>query len=197
MTPRLRTQCAIIVASFLLLATPVAYAEESEASDPSPTATPVASASLAGRQAGEGRPRPGRPPRTVSPSDDESDGEAYDRGDPARTPSTGASVSPSASVSASRSAATSAAPSHAHPAKPDPPPAEDEALEKEEPEEPDGAWAAPTPTPTRTAPAAARHQGPQALPEPIAHQISPLSLGIGMALMGLGIGFLGVRLRRR
>ncbi|WP_189890458.1 LPXTG cell wall anchor domain-containing protein [Streptomyces xantholiticus] len=28
-------------------------------------------------------------------------------------------------------------------------------------------------------------------------QVSPLSLGIGMALMGLGIGFLGVRLRRR
>jgi hypothetical protein len=32
---------------------------------------------------------------------------------------------------------------------------------------------------------------------PVAHQISPLSLGIGMALMGLGIGFLGMRLRRR
>lgn len=181
-----------MVASFLLLATPVAYAEESEASDPSPAATPVASASLAGRQAGEGRHRPGRPPRTVSPSDDESDGAAYDRGDRTRTPSTGESVSPSASVSASRSA--SAAPPRTHPAKPDPPPAEDEAPEKEEP---DGAWVAPTPAPTRTAPAAARHQGPQALPEPIAHQISPLSLGIGMALMGLGIGFLGVRLRRR
>src|SRR6185503_15516097 len=133
---RLRTQCAIMVASFLLLATPVAYAEESEASDPSPTASPAASASLAGRQAGEGRPRPGRPPRTVSPSDDEGDGGSHDRDDPARTPSTGASVSPSASVSASRSA--SSAPSRTHPAKPEPPPAEDEALETEEP---DGAWA--------------------------------------------------------
>jgi hypothetical protein len=32
---------------------------------------------------------------------------------------------------------------------------------------------------------------------PIGQEISPLSLGVGMALMGLGIGFLGVRLRRR
>lgn len=32
---------------------------------------------------------------------------------------------------------------------------------------------------------------------PLARQISLLSLGVGMALMGVGIGFLGVRLRRR
>ncbi|MER5768893.1 hypothetical protein [Streptomyces sp. NPDC001985] len=48
------------------------------------------------------------------------------------------------------------------------------------------------------APAAARQRRSERAPEPMAHQqVSPLSLGIGMALMGLGIGFLGVRMRRR
>lgn len=47
------------------------------------------------------------------------------------------------------------------------------------------------------APAAARQHPSQTVPAPAAQQISLLSLGIGMALMGLGIGFLGVRMRRR
>ncbi|GAA2237902.1 hypothetical protein GCM10010232_25870 [Streptomyces amakusaensis] len=44
---------------------------------------------------------------------------------------------------------------------------------------------------------AARQQRTEAVPEPVARQVSPLSLGVGMALMGLGIGFLGIRMRRR
>ncbi|MFE7130240.1 hypothetical protein ACFVIM_05220 [Streptomyces sp. NPDC057638] len=46
-------------------------------------------------------------------------------------------------------------------------------------------------------PALARQRGSEALaPATAPHRISPLSLGVGMALMGLGIGFLGVRIRR-
>jgi hypothetical protein len=77
------------------------------------------------------------------------------------------------------------------------PPADDGEREAEERPEQREAEASPTPTPSRTAPAAARDQAPQVVPEAITHQISPLSLGAGMALMGLGIGFLGIRLRRR
>ncbi|WP_256356027.1 hypothetical protein [Streptomyces sp. PKU-EA00015] len=51
--------------------------------------------------------------------------------------------------------------------------------------------------PPHWTPAEAGDQGPHSAPAPVAHQISPLSLGVGMALMGLGIGFLGIRLRRR
>ena len=47
------------------------------------------------------------------------------------------------------------------------------------------------------APAEARRQPTRTAPTPAVQQVSPLSLGIGMALMGIGIGFLGVRMRRR
>lgn len=191
MTPALRTRCAITVASLLMLATPVAHAGEPGPREASPE--PSVSNSLAGRQAGEGRQRPGR--RT--------------------TPSPSASVSPSATPSGSPAAAVSPS-GTSSPAKssaPAPPPRphddgtfgtdrssqdarlqEDEAPESEAPAE---AWNAPTAGPRRSEPAAARHQAPQGSPAPVAQQISPLSLGIGMALMGLGIGFLGMRLRRR
>ncbi|MEU9009318.1 hypothetical protein AB0D12_05925 [Streptomyces sp. NPDC048479] len=197
MTPRLRTQCAITVASLLLLATPHAYAdEESETSDRTPTARPNVSASLAGRHAGEGRPRPGRSPRSTSPSESESPDRPVrpdhpdhpdhpDRQDhpdrPHRTPSDAASASHSAPSDTRLSAS-------------EPPPTEDEELQTEEQEDPQDS---PIPTPTPSVPAAAHQQAPQAVPEVVGHQISPLSLGAGMTLMGLGIGFLGVRLRRR
>ncbi|UYQ63335.1 hypothetical protein [Streptomyces peucetius] len=73
-------------------------------------------------------------------------------------------------------------------------PQEDGAPESEAPAD---AWITPTPEPHRSEPAAARHQAPQGAPAPVTEPVSPLSLGVGMALMGLGIGFLGVRLRRR
>ncbi|MFI1394405.1 hypothetical protein [Streptomyces sp. NPDC020681] len=81
-----------------------------------------------------------------------------------------------------------------NPSPSSPPPTEEEALETEELED---AAKPQSPAPTLTAPADARHRTEQAVPEAVAHQISPVSLGIGMALMGLGIGFLGVRMRRR
>ncbi|MDF6043666.1 hypothetical protein LRD69_16315 [Streptomyces sp. JH14] len=37
---------------------------------------------------------------------------------------------------------------------------------------------------------------PRALDRPGAHQMQQVSLGIGIALVGLGLGFLGLRIRR-
>ncbi|WP_406393787.1 hypothetical protein [Streptomyces sp. NBC_00887] len=36
----------------------------------------------------------------------------------------------------------------------------------------------------------------QALDEPVVRQVQQVSLGVGIALVGLGLGFLGFRLRR-
>ncbi|MER5462907.1 hypothetical protein ABT010_19925 [Streptomyces sp. NPDC002668] len=94
----------------------------------------------------------------------------------------------------SSSPSASADPSDAGLSASEPPPAEDEELETDKQED---LQEDPLPTPTPSLPAAARQQSPQAVPEVVGRQISPLSLGAGMTLMGLGIGFLGVRLRRR
>ncbi|MBT2367319.1 hypothetical protein J7E88_18905 [Streptomyces sp. ISL-10] len=196
--PQLRARCAITVAS-LALATlplaPAAHAEPSEPPGPRPVVKPSPSASFAGRQAGQGRPRPGRQLPTAS---------ARPSVDPARS-----ATAPTASSSAS----TPSAPPSARPSRPartpsspwahgprtgrpeeHHPPADDEAPRRDEDGGYWGAWSPAAPT---SAPADARDQGPEAVPAPVAQQISPLSLGVGMALMGLGIGFLGIRLRRR
>ncbi|MFF7204041.1 hypothetical protein [Streptomyces sp. NPDC008141] len=187
MTPRLRTRCAIAVASLLLVAHP-AQADESGTPEASPSVRPTASSSLAGRPAGEGRPRPGRPlpPVSVSPSTPSVSAK------PSLTPSGTPSATRSASVSASPSASAPPSRRHHHPPRP-------RLTEEEEPwtEEHEEDAEQPAPPPTPFAPAAARQQQEQAAPEAVARQISPLSLGIGMALMGLGIGFLAVRMRRR
>ncbi|MFE5851645.1 hypothetical protein ACFQ61_00260 [Streptomyces sp. NPDC056500] len=200
MTPRLRgRRCVIAVAAAMVLyAPPLAQAVEQErpAERPNPTASPTAS--LAGRAAGEGRTRPGRSAAEERPRTDETSAAASD--------SDSASVSNSDSDSATRNGSappTDAASQHRpNSSAPDalpaisadpsgPLPEEDMAPEAEEPgtamDDPRGTGA----------PAAARQHPGQTVPAPTAQQISPLSLGIGMALMGLGIGFLGVRMRRR
>ncbi|MEW1550241.1 hypothetical protein [Streptomyces tsukubensis] len=149
--------------------------------------------SLAGHPAGEGRIRPGRPPHHLPP---------HPRGDTEDPPA-------EASVSQSRTGTPSGPPSATDtgdpavaPADPDPAaPAADGDLRR-----PDGAdgWrgdpdpvAEPTPYLTGDAPSAAGQRRTQATGTPAGHEFSPLSLGIGLALMGLGIGFLGIRLRHR
>ncbi|MEU0370109.1 hypothetical protein ABZ070_07555 [Streptomyces sp. NPDC006283] len=182
MTPRLRTRCAFTVASLLLLPAPLAHTEAQAAPKPSPK--PSASASFAGRLAGEGRQRPGRvpaPDKSVSSS-----------ATPGRTPA--AAVSHGASKSAAPFPPTRGERSRPGEREEDAPPGEEEVPETDLPAKAWDRWA---PTPGRSDPAAARHQAPRSAPAPVAQQISPLSLGVGMALMGLGIGFLGVRLRRR
>ncbi|WP_328398684.1 hypothetical protein OHS70_17890 [Streptomyces sp. NBC_00390] len=153
MTPKLRARCAITAVSLFLITAPVAHCDERAGPAPAaaPTAKPAPSTSLAGRQAAEGRQRPGR---EIPP-----------------TPSPPESLAPE-----------------------DTRPEEDAGREREDPGEVAGTW---VPAPTSTSPAAARHQAPQGTTAPVGQQISPLSLGAGMALMGLGIGFLGLRLRRR
>ncbi|MEV4944397.1 hypothetical protein [Streptomyces sp. NPDC053755] len=46
-------------------------------------------------------------------------------------------------------------------------------------------------------PAAARRLGTESTSTVVDRQIPVLTLGAGLALMGLGIGFLGIRMRRR
>ncbi|MCT4354826.1 hypothetical protein M5362_16980 [Streptomyces sp. Je 1-79] len=54
----------------------------------------------------------------------------------------------------------------------------------------------PTSTPA-TVPAAAPHLDSRTATTTVDRQIPVLTLGAGLALMGLGIGFLGVRMRNR
>jgi hypothetical protein len=153
-TPRLRIPYALTVAS-LLLAVPVAYAEESGAPAAGPSARPDASTSLAGRQAGEGRRRPGAP-------------EPADPG-----ASTGPGRSPSATGRAEETGSADGLPTAPG-------------------YRPDVSHVPGTPPP-----AAAQKPVTRALPEPSVRPVSVLTLGAGIALIGLGLGFLGVQLRRR
>ncbi|MFF8843329.1 hypothetical protein ACF08N_11425 [Streptomyces sp. NPDC015127] len=197
MIPQLRARCAITVAS-LALATlplaPAAHAEPSAPPGPRPVVkpSPSPSTSFAGRHAGQGRPRPGRQEPATT-------GRASPSVDPLRS-----ATSPAASEPArlARQPSRSTGPSPSTPrtaprtddAEHDPPPVDDGGPQRDRDH---GYWDVRPPAAPPSAPAEAGDQGPQAVPEPVAQQISPLSLGVGMALMGLGIGFLGIRLRRR
>ncbi|MEU6944081.1 hypothetical protein ABZ957_02380 [Streptomyces sp. NPDC046316] len=57
--------------------------------------------------------------------------------------------------------------------------------------------AAPSASAPATVPAAAPRLGSRTAATSVDRQIPVLTLGAGLALMGLGIGFLGVRMRRR
>ncbi|WP_175407755.1 hypothetical protein [Streptomyces sp. TRM64462] len=133
-----------------------------------PTATFSPGPSLAGRPAGAGRTRPGRTKV------------------PWRIPSV--SVTPSASVSPvpSDSARTETA---TVPWRRD---REGPALEAvPEVDSPAAVLRRPTPS------ADTWRSGPQATGAVADRRVPVLTLGVGLALMGLGIGFLGLRLRRR
>jgi hypothetical protein len=157
-TRSIRTPCAIAAAS-LLLAAAVTYAEEAGRPSPQPSAIPDASRSLAGRQAGEGRIRPGRPAGSgVSRPDD---------------PSTSADAGTGTDVG--RSARPGRSPFAKDPQYPPDPPV----------------------LPGTPPPAAGRKPDAQPLPDPATNPVSVVRLGAGILLIGLGLGFLGVRLRRR
>ncbi|WP_405985453.1 hypothetical protein [Streptomyces sp. NBC_00872] len=245
MTPTLRTPCAIAVAS-LLMAAPGAYAEESAPPGTGPTVSGESAVALAGRPAGEGRPRPGRPqeaeavppgdgsphtddgapeadPGTGWETDPEADGEAEAYGDP-ETES-----DPAPSAHPSRPPRTPASPSATRPRTTPSEPAspsqrgESEGNEETEPgggkEGTDGTddqtdprtdgHAADEPleefvhppedseAPRRRPPAAARESANRTVADPAARTVPVLTLGTGITLIGLGLGFLGLRLRRR
>ncbi|MEE1754427.1 hypothetical protein [Streptomyces sp. SP18CS02] len=122
--------------------------------------------SLAGRPAGAGRERPGRPsspPPTTDP----------------------ASAGPSASATPS--------PSRTKTATADPERLEAERDPRAVPEEDSSADVGAPPT----GPAAAYEPAAQGDETPADRQVPVLTLGFGLALMGLGVGFLGLRMRRR
>ncbi|MFJ2474400.1 hypothetical protein ACIOWI_15590 [Streptomyces sp. NPDC087659] len=131
-----------------------------ERPDPSPTA------SLAGRQAGEGRLRPGRttaPSLTVPTSPDRPhDGHDDHRLGHDHERRRDENVAPH---DESRDASDAPSPSESTPA--------DDA-----------------------SPAAAGESHQQPVSEPLERQIPVLTLGAGCALMGLGLGYMGLRLRR-
>ncbi|GAA2474900.1 hypothetical protein [Streptomyces gobitricini] len=217
MAPRLESRCATAVAGLLLVASsawgaPAAYADQTgpaeepgvglvrpgdgssgapSAAAPSaspsasgagtgtgtdtgtapgavlgPTRDAVASPSLAGRPAGEGRQRPGRPASpSVSPSDDASPGAASGSAGPARTRTATAPELPWGEEPEAE-----AVPETESPAVADPP---------------------------RSPPAAAYEPAAQTADTLADRQVPVLTLGVGLAMMGLGLGFLGLRIRRR
>ncbi|MFF8384190.1 hypothetical protein [Streptomyces kanasensis] len=121
--------------------------------------------SLAGRPAGVGRPKPGRP---VKPSP------------------TGPSAFPVASHAPGDGSRTKTA-------------TEPDRFADEEPEldvVPEGDSPA-ADAPRHTPSAAAREARAHAAETGVDRRIPVLTAGVGLSLMGLGIGFLGLRLRRR
>ncbi|MEU9607576.1 hypothetical protein [Streptomyces sp. NPDC048057] len=214
MIPTLRKRCAITVGSLLVLASPLSHANDLGPGAAAPggsfaavpaAATPDPTGSFAGRLAGEGHPRPGRAPQSADPdaslpaesqpaepwtpdrsadadtgasagTDGDGDGDADADGD--------ADGGVDASVSQSRPSAQDGAADQ----EPNADPEADAELDP---------VADPQPELTANAPTAARQRPAQPVDTAAEQQVSPVSLGVGMALMGLGIGFLGLRLRRR
>ncbi|MFF3753595.1 hypothetical protein ACFYYH_24500 [Streptomyces sp. NPDC002018] len=264
MTPTLRTPCAIAVAS-LLMATPGAYAEESSPPVAGPSASAESAVSLAGRPAGEGRPRPGRPQEagalspddgsTAADGDPDADPEAeWDTGweatrDADGDPETDADADTAPPERPGGSTEPPVPPSADHPRTP---PSEaatpsrrgesesgdghdgrhendgrEESDESEDgdaqatrgtdgtdgtDEETDRGTDGHTPAdesleefahpqdseaPRRRPPSAARESTARAVTGPTVRPVPVLTLGAGITLVGVGLGFLGLRLRRR
>ncbi|MBT2394761.1 hypothetical protein [Streptomyces sp. ISL-100] len=144
--------------------------------------------SLAGRQAGEGRTRPGRAPdKGAAEGREEEGGQASPSGRGSPSGSPGVTPSPSASGSAAASASSSATPLKSY--APEPSDVHEEALEEPGHE--------PAASPSIAAPPGAAHEGSGqvvAQSDPLGVHVLPL--GAGLTLVGLGLGFLGLRLRR-
>ncbi|WP_329384784.1 hypothetical protein [Streptomyces sp. NBC_01716] len=199
---------ALILASLLTSAS-LAFAEDRESPRAEPSRSPGATSSLAGNEAGQGRPRPGRTnPATATGASGEvpSSGVGTVSADPTvlMSPSgtSGRPSSRSASPSPTRSAPASAEPHRQQspsgkPEREQGDPDEGE-LRDEELLSDDFDASEEGPVPPRTPPhdASAQEQNSQAVAQPVARAVPALTLGVGMALMGLGIGFLGLRLRR-
>ncbi|WP_330174894.1 hypothetical protein OG875_15900 [Streptomyces sp. NBC_01498] len=213
---RLRVFCALVVSVAALAVTvPLAYGEDGEPPRGGPTRAPSATASLAGHPAGQGRPRPGRPTGTGGASEP---GAADGRWEAVTRPSVSPSTSPSTSGRPS-SGSASPSPGRSGSTSPEPESGRTDGAEEDggtgDGRDPDGRdegsgddeellpedldASQDTPLPSRTPPqdSTARERNSQAVSRSAVGPSPALTLGVGMALMGLGIGFLGVRLRRR
>ncbi len=232
------------------MAAPGAYAEESTPPVTGPTASAESALSSAGRPAGEGRPRPGRPPEPEAASPDDGGPRADDGGDPEADPEaewesgwetdeetegdpeTTTETGPAPSARPSRPPRIPASPSDARPRTSPSEPAspsrhgESEESEEDQAAEPGGnrkgtdgtdegtdretdGHAADEPleefvhppedseAPRRRPPSAARESATRTVGDPSARPVAVLTLGTGITLIGLGLGFLGLRLRRR
>ncbi|MER8071807.1 hypothetical protein ABTZ59_26265 [Streptomyces sp. NPDC094034] len=207
MTPRFRTSCAIAVASLLLTA-PAVYAEESAPPPPHASVAPEPEASsLAGRLAGEGKIRPGRPPEpdaeaaTPEDVDPSASTQSAESADPARPDRPSSPAKPPAPSRKPSPSSKPAKPSASAPARTDEETADEwdtadapgEGLRPPEEQantgEPTAADSAPPTDP--------RRPDATALDRSATRPVPVLTLGAGITLLGLGLGFLGLRLRRR
>lgn len=139
--------------------------------------TPSPTASLAGRQAGQGRLRPGRTaaPSVGSPAspDRPDDGrEGVHDGVHDGELDHGRDRDPDGSAAPRDEEADESQALHDDPAPSESTPADD------------------------PSPAAAGRSHPHPVSQPLERQVSALTLGAGCALMGLGLGYMGLRLRR-
>lgn len=185
MAPGIRSLAAAASLSGALLLTPLSYAVAAGTPSPgpspsavpsgraqaSPRTEPSRSASedqrLAGSRAGEGRTRPGR----VEPQHNLLP-DAPEAVDPDE-------VAPAQDEADPQPPAQVPPPELPKPAKPPQPPPP-----------------VPTPTTEGVLPASRHHQGPQAVSTGSDLRVHVLSLGAGLTLTGLGLGFLALRLRR-
>ncbi|MFJ8313584.1 MULTISPECIES: hypothetical protein [unclassified Streptomyces] len=194
MTPGLRPLTAAATLTGALLLTPLPYTVAVGTPSPGPPTTAVPSRSpnsspsaqpsppvasgeqrLAGSKAGEGRTRPGR----VSPSHD-------------LLPYPPDTELPDAVRPAQQEAVPETPPQAPVPEPPEPPEPSEPS-----PSEPPATPAAPAPTSGAALPPNGHHhQATQTVTTGSDLRFHVLSLGAGLALTGLGLGFLGLRLRR-
>ncbi|MEV8524662.1 hypothetical protein AB0451_11030 [Streptomyces sp. NPDC052000] len=202
MAPGLRPLTAAATLTGALLLTPLPYASAVSTPSPSPPATatpsdspnsspstrtsppsarpssPTASAEqrLAGSRAGEGRTRPGRvsPPHDFLPYASDDELQLPDAARPARQ-------------------------EDAPQTQPQQQPQTQPQTQTPVPKPPEPRESAPPPAPStapKRPPSAHHHPSAQAVPDESDLRYHVLSLGAGLALTGLGLGFLGLRLRR-
>ncbi|AWK10220.1 hypothetical protein DDQ41_16410 [Streptomyces spongiicola] len=166
---------------------PLRQSAERPTPSPSPSPSPSLSASLAGRQAGQGRLRPGRTadPSVGSPASPDRPGDGREVHDGGRyeVRDGGHDGRRDEVRDHDREPDGSAAPRDG-----------EEGGFRPLPDAPATPRSASADAPS---PAAAGESDPYPVPRPLERQAPSLTLGAGCALMGLGLGYIGLRLRRR
>jgi len=219
-----RLLCARPLLLLALLLGPAASGSCAYAAEPAPTRPPASDETQAGSDPGEGRTPPGRPEskppdhdRPEKPPDaDHPRQEHHDAGTPAAEPSKNATAAPSGSASPGRpnaspgkttasptrpsgsaSAAAPKRPQHtAAPPRPATAPAAVPPEQTEARDYPDDDEVQSAAPPSGATVGTARRAPRQTVAEPATPVVGVLPLGSGLVLVGLGVGFLALRLRR-
>ncbi|MEU8677485.1 hypothetical protein [Streptomyces sp. NPDC048560] len=167
-------------------------------SGPSTGPSPSASASPSAAPSGSPSALPSGSPSALPSGASGASGSAGPPSGSAAPPPAGSSASPSASPERSPLAGRPAGEGRVRPGRSLTPleiARADALLEEEEEPEPDIGEVAPvevTPSP----PGRSGQSAPQAMSGPAVRQVQEVSLGAGIALVGMGLGFLALRMRR-